>query len=68
MADDLVDNYDLMGKTKKQIIELLGKPDSEDSSLGFHYDLGPCRRGIDFGSLYLKFEHGRVRHIDKHCS
>ncbi|PHR47039.1 MAG: hypothetical protein COA32_08945 [Fluviicola sp.] len=23
MADDLVDNYDLMGKTKKQIIELL---------------------------------------------
>ncbi len=70
MVDDLIDNYNLEGKTRKEIIELLGRPDNgvASSAEHFYYDLGPCRRGIDFGSLNMEFKSGKVVKIEKHCS
>lgn len=70
MVNDLIDNYNLEGKTQEEIINLLGKPDNweENPQERFYYDLGPCRRGIDFGSLDIEFENGKVVNIKKSCS
>jgi hypothetical protein len=70
MADDLIENYHLKGKTKKEIVALLGEPMDGVRAAGdvFSYDLGPCRRGIDFGGLYLTFFNGRVVKIEKSCN
>jgi hypothetical protein len=70
MANDLIENYELKGKSKKEIIALLGEPIGGMRNAGdvFSYDLGPCRRGIDFGGLYLTFFKGRVVKIEKTCN
>lgn len=70
MVDDLIENYNLKGKTKIQIEEILGKPLQEEpnSSEIYSYDLGPCGRGIDFGSLHIFFRNGKVRKVEKSCS
>lgn len=70
MANDLIENYHLKGKTKQEILELLGDPIGglDPSSDVFSYDLGPCRRGIDFGGLYITFKKGKVTKIEKTCN
>ena len=70
MANDLIENYNLKGKTQSEIIDLLGKPESnvQNPSDDYYYDLGPCRRGIDFGSLNIVFKNGRVIKIEKNCN
>ena len=69
MANDLINNYDLMDKSHDEILELLGKPgnDISNSEDEYYYDLGPCRRGIDFGSLHIEFKDGKVSLIKKYC-
>lgn len=54
MMNSLRNNYELKGKTKVEIIELLGKP-SRGNNLTFTYDLGPSKRGINYGHLKLTF-------------
>lgn len=70
MADDLRDNYSLIGQTREQIENLLGQPDnSQNSSPGeYYYDLGPCRRGIDFGSFTLTFKNDKVVRVNVSCN
>ena len=46
MIDDLVENYQLRGKTYHELVQLLGPPQSEfDSTLRVHYDID-----VDYGS------------------
>lgn len=70
MVNDLINNYNLEGKTQEEIIELLGKPDNweDNTQKHFYYDLGPCQRGIDFGSLDIEFKNGKVVKIEKFCN
>lgn len=70
MVDDLINNYNLKGKTEHEIKELLGEPESnvQNPSDDYYYDLGPCRRGIDFGSLNIEFKNGKVIKIEKTCN
>lgn len=70
MTDDLIQNYNLVGKTHQEIKELLGKPSSgvSNSKDDYLYDLGPCRSGIDYGTLYLEFKNDKVDLVKKSCN
>ena len=59
MIHDLTTNYDLNGKTKSEIKNLLGSPSSESEN-EFRYYLGLTGHGINTGSLTFKFENGKV--------
>lgn len=55
MMNDLRNNYTLVGKTRKQIIALLGKPDGDDDTKISYY-LGYSKTGINTGILTLFFD------------
>lgn len=59
MMNSLRNNHELNGKTRVEIIELLGKPDSETNS-DFRYYLGMSKRGINTGSLTIKFNENGI--------
>ena len=60
MVDDLTDEYNLVGMKRSDVIELLGKPESEYGSSLYYY-LGLTGHGINSGSLLLDFNrHGVV--------
>ena len=69
MTDDLISNYDLNGKSINEIEELLGEGTQKCNSdnCTIRYDLGPCRRGISYGSLSIRFYDGKAVHINKSC-
>ena len=69
MADDLINNFDLIGKSKVEIVQLLGDTQIEcdKGNCKVRYSLGPCRKGIDYGSLMIQFKDGKVVHVEKHC-
>lgn len=56
MMNSLRNKQELKGKTKTEIIELLGEPDEDKTSRSFRYYLGMAKHGIDTGSLILKFD------------
>jgi hypothetical protein len=61
MVHDLTSEYELVGMTRQEIINLLGPPDNENQK--FHtssYYLGMAGFGIDTGSLIIKFKDGKV--------
>ena len=70
MTNDLIENYDLKGKDTTEIFKLLGKEnfDCFKHKCVVSYSLGPCRRGIDYGTLELTFIDGKVTEIFKHCN
>lgn len=55
MINSLRKNHELNGKTKSEIIELLGKPENQ-SNESFRYYLGMAKHGIDTGSLIIEFD------------
>ncbi len=55
MMNDLRNNHKIKGKTKNEIIELLGKPDNENKNQ-FYYYLGYSGNGINTGSLFITFD------------
>ena len=69
MVDDLINNFDLIGKSKIEIKQLLG--DTQEKSLSddctVYYYLGPCRNGINYGNLIINFKNGKVISIEKNC-
>ena len=67
MRDDLVNSEILNGKTKSEIIELIGKSESADSTEIWTYDLGMSGAGFgwQFNSLQLTFENGKVSDVKK---
>ncbi|WP_166966795.1 hypothetical protein [Yeosuana marina] len=54
MMNSLRKNHELKGKTKSEIIELLGNPENQ-SNESFRYYLGMAKHGIDTGSLIIQF-------------
>ena len=54
MMNSLRKNHELVGKSKSEIIELLGEPESKTNSL-FRYYLGYSKNGINTGSLIIKY-------------
>ena len=59
MMNSLRNNYELKGKSKTEIIELLGKPDSKTKT-DFRYYLGMSKRGINTGSLTIEFNENGI--------
>lgn len=62
MADDLVDNEKLIGKTKKEIIELLGQEENNPEGSHWIYYIGckPSLIGIDPDILEIEFKGDKV--------
>ena len=67
MRDDLVDSGILNGKTKREIIEIIGKSESADSTNIWTYNLGMSGAGLgwQFNSLQLTFEDGKISEVKK---
>ncbi len=72
MLDDLRQRYLVIGKTRQEIDQLLGKPDqvieneeeAGDTGKGFiRYDMGAVG-GDSETALEIHFEHGRVDKIE----
>lgn len=64
MMNDLRNNYRLEGQTKIEIIELLGKPETETQN-EFYYYLGYSRKGINTGTLFITYnKHNKVIKIN----
>ena len=55
MMNSLRNNHELKGKTKAEIIKLLGEPENQSND-NFRYYLGMAKHGIDTGSLIIKFD------------
>ena len=61
MMNSLRNNYQLIGMSKREIINLLGKPIKELSPKDtFSYSLGYAHSGIDTGILIIEFENDCV--------
>ena len=62
MMNSLRNNYKLIGMSKNEIINLLGKPDENfTTEKTFRYYLGSSYNGINTGSLIIDFENGIVK-------
>ena len=55
MQDDLLNKHDLKNYDKEKIINLLGKPNSDNNN-EYHYFLGTTGKGINTGTLIIRFE------------
>ncbi|MBC7847514.1 MAG: hypothetical protein H7Y10_13605 [Flavobacterium sp.] len=62
MMNSFRNNQNLIGKSKKEIVSLLGKPDENfTNEKTFRYYLGYSHTGINTGSLIIDFENGIVK-------
>ncbi|MFB9077178.1 hypothetical protein ACFFLS_02940 [Flavobacterium procerum] len=65
MMNSLRNNYKLVGMSKSEIINLLGRPDGNFSTDNeFKYYLGYSKTGINTGSLTISFENEKVTKIN----
>ena len=67
MRDDIVESGILKGKSQSEIVEIIGKPESNDSIDLWQYDLGMSGAGFGWQFNYLKltFENGKVTNVEK---
>lgn len=65
MRNDLIENYNLKKLSKKDVIKLLGEPENESKD-NFRYNLGPTGKGINYGTLIIKFENDTVKNYEIH--
>jgi len=65
MINDLTNNYKLIGMQKDEVKKLLGTPSSEYKNKISYY-LGMTGRGINTGSLSLKFKDDIVINYNVH--
>ena len=54
MTEDLLENERLNGMTEERIIKLLGPPEGKYAN-EWNYFLGHTGRGIDTGTLFIRF-------------
>ena len=67
MRDDIVESEILIGKSKSEIIEFIGKPEFKDSADVWTYNLGMSGAGFgwQFNFLEVSFENGKVSKVKK---
>ena len=67
MRDDIVESGILKGKSQSEIVEIIGKPESNDSTDLWQYNLGMSSAGFgwQFNYLELTFENGKVTNVKK---
>jgi hypothetical protein len=63
MCDDLLKKYDFKNYTKGKVINLLGSPTTKIKD-EFHYYLGTASRGINTGTLIIRFENDSVVEVN----
>jgi hypothetical protein len=71
MVDDLVSSGMLFGRTKSEVVELLGFPRDKTFPLGpvaceINYYLGPARGFCGIGSEWLYISFGRDGKVDQY--
>lgn len=62
MCKDLLKEYELAGMTSKEIINLLGQPNTMTHN-SISYNLGPTGKGINYGTLTLVLDEDIVKEI-----
>ena len=69
MCVDLIDNYLSIGMSKEDVVDLIGMPytDCDYPKCDIRYGMGPCRSGINYGTLYLTFVDNKLVKIYKYC-
>lgn len=68
MRDDIVESKILNGKSKKEVIDLIGLPDfGTDTTKIWNYDLGTSGAGLgwQFNTLLVTFDNDRVVKVEK---
>ena len=70
MVDDLMSNYLHKGMEVDEVEDLIGKAPfttirNEEIA---RYGLGPCRSGIDYGTLEIKYDQGKLSSFEKRCN
>lgn len=70
MVDDLMANHLQRGMKIHEVDALLGKSTTRNyqGQLFYYYHLGPCRWGINHGTLELRFEEGSLIAFEKRCN
>ena len=68
MSEDIIESKLLIGKTKQEIVELLGDDYYSYNENHIAYDLGfvPGLLNIDPDVLDIYFENGKVIKVDQH--
>ena len=60
LTDDLIDRELLIGKTKKEVVELLGNTDTTTQQMRYYIGFEPGFISLDPSMLCINFEDGRV--------
>jgi len=70
MVNDLIAKYLHKGMTVDEVENLIGKGtlNTIQNELIARYNLGPCRRGIDYGTLEIRFNEGKITSFEKRCN
>ena len=70
MSEDIIDSEMLIGKTKEEVINLLGKGYSlyDDNWIAYYLGFVPGWIGIDPDVLDIYFKHGKVVRVGQHES
>jgi hypothetical protein len=65
---DLIQRKILIGKSKKQVLQLLGKDTDTTQTVSLEYDIGfrPELTGIDPSYLIINFKNGRVDNVEEY--
>ncbi|MDP5027460.1 MAG: hypothetical protein NWQ14_04480 [Flavobacterium sp.] len=62
MMNSLRNDYQLIGMSKNEIVDLLGVPNNKSESFAkYRYSLGYAHFGIDTGTLIIEFEKDSVK-------
>jgi hypothetical protein len=70
LSGDIIDSKILIGKTKKEVIEILGEPDGwkEEDYWSYYLGFKPGLFGIDPDYLDIKFRNNKVITVGQHES
>ncbi len=70
LSEDLIESKILIGKTKKEVIEILGEPDGwkEDDYWSYYLGFKPSLLGIDPDYLDINFKNNKVITVGQHES
>ena len=62
MMNSLRNDYQLIGMSKNEIVDLLGEPNNKTETFAqYRYSLGYAHFGIDTGTLIIEFEKDSVK-------